>query len=348
MNKILCFYDHQKGSMLFLFFLMGWHLFLLMPHVARACGGSDDAPAIPADGECDTDYYGLEGRVDYAKAFECFQNAKAYEMLILMHLNGEGVPSDVEKADALLAAEEKNIHQGYMKVLREAIDNRKKSPKELHRPLHFCEDLSGHYKGSFLCYEPHTYCLELDNLLVAAKLETLQTRIKAGISSTEGDLLMELITAFDAFREAEIERVVLSETTFGMETPSHLGVLENDKWVLSKKIQNDFLKLLKEAVAQRKLETGDEQAYAAADRRLNQAYRDHLRAYMESQDIERDHKTKAEYKKHVKKTQLAWIKYRDLWAKLAGVLYKTQTRIHHPETSIKTVLTTIRIDELKE
>ena len=85
---------------------------------------NDSVPKAAAEEACEDYYYGLEGKVDYFKAFQCFEKQQDWPMLILMHLNGEGVPADVKKAEALFVANKQELTGFYIEEVQKAIDER--------------------------------------------------------------------------------------------------------------------------------------------------------------------------------------------------------------------------------
>jgi uncharacterized protein YecT (DUF1311 family) len=67
----------------------------------------------------------------------------------------------------------------------------------------------------------------------------------------------------------------------------------------------------------------------------SQADRDQYRRYVQ------------DYNAAAKSAQLHWIRYRDLWAELAGSLFKDTKSVPDPALSIKTAVTRMRVSELQ-
>jgi hypothetical protein len=78
---------------------------------------------------CEAYYFGINRAPDFPKALRCYEAEKNWEFLILMHLNGEGTPADVQKADELFRtwqkAEPDQANSMQAEALRKAIEERK-------------------------------------------------------------------------------------------------------------------------------------------------------------------------------------------------------------------------------
>src|SRR3954454_664881 len=82
------------------------------------------SPAYVVD-PCDDAYFGIHGAPDFSQALRCYEAHKEWQFLILLHLNGEGTPADVQKAEELFQAWQKaepdQMDTLEAKALREAI-----------------------------------------------------------------------------------------------------------------------------------------------------------------------------------------------------------------------------------
>lgn len=102
----------------------------------------------------------------------------------------------------------------------------------------------------------------------------------------------------------------------------------------------------------------DAKALKAADAELNRVYRKDVQDFISEysgrlNDVELrewhdSYRTAInDYSQFAKKAQRHWIKYRDLWTELAISLYRSRKTKDDPATDIKTLLTTIRVEELR-
>jgi len=48
---------------------------------------------------CVNAYYGIDGPINFGKAYKCFGDNQVYEFLIIMELNGEGTPKNTKQAE---------------------------------------------------------------------------------------------------------------------------------------------------------------------------------------------------------------------------------------------------------
>ena len=155
-----------------------------------------------------------------------------------------------------------------------------------------------------------------------------------------------MIEAFYRFEDAETTRAY----QFAGGTGRQLAAMGQGSFVSA-----HLLAMIGETVARRGLQPADRAAYEAADRELNQVYRDDLHKVVEEQEkLIQDVSENADlyraylaaYKKAAREAQRQWIRYRDLYAELARSLYPDRPTFD-PALSIKTALTRIRVRELR-
>ncbi|HEY6298552.1 MAG TPA: hypothetical protein VIW95_02825, partial [Candidatus Binatus sp.] len=58
-------------------------------------------------GECYDSYFGFSGPSDFSKALQCFEGQKTWPYPVVMYLNGQGSPRNVQKAEHWFAAGQK-------------------------------------------------------------------------------------------------------------------------------------------------------------------------------------------------------------------------------------------------
>jgi len=116
--------------------------------------------------------------------------------------------------------------------------------------------------------------------------------------------------------------------------------------------------LLQDTVERRGLQAAGKEDYEAADRELNQVYQNDIQEYVALQEDniktadQQEYRNQyrryiQDYKADTKGTQLHWIRYRDLFAELARLLYKDRQSMPDPALSMKAAVTRMRVIELK-
>ena len=95
---------------------------------------------------CDAIYYGIGRPPDLAKAYECYASDGDFEMQIVMILNGDGMPQDPRRVEALFVEWSKHDNwqatsSAQAKALREALASLRAG--RLNKHLDFCESIAG-------------------------------------------------------------------------------------------------------------------------------------------------------------------------------------------------------------
>jgi uncharacterized protein YecT (DUF1311 family) len=305
------------------------------------------APAAFGKVDCDDYYYGIRRAPDLAKALRCYEKEKIWEMAIVMRLNGEGAPASVAKAEELLQAWDKaETNQAdslQAEALRTIIDERKEHPGGPFARIDYCKDIA-------IDTIAMNGCAALDADIAEAKLEARVAKVKARLTPAAAAVLDKLVAEFEVFKKADGERMYrqfIDGTIRGLVS-----------WGQEGTVRDDFLNLLRDTVEQQGLQPAGKEAYEAADRELNQVYREDLQDYTASweerikdagspEDREMYRRYIQDYKADAKDAQLHWIRYRDLWAELAGLLYKNKKSVPDPALSLKAAVTRMRVSELK-
>jgi uncharacterized protein YecT (DUF1311 family) len=303
---------------------------LLIPSLSRA----GVSPAYVVD-PCDDAYFGIHhGAPDFSKALRCYEANKEWQFLILLHLNGEGTPADVQKAEELMHAWEKAEpdQAGSLegKALREAIDRGKVHPGEPQARLDYCKDVARDTLALNFCGGIHEEIAEVQGQATIAK-------VRGQLKPDERAIFDSVVAAFKAFQEADAKRMFQQYSGGTIRNLAGLGQ--------SAFVRERFLALLQETVGQRGLQPADEKAYQAADGELNRVYREAIERYTKNSGA--DGAQVEAYRKDLKEAQLRWIRYRDLWAKLARSLYTEKSGAFDPALSMKTAVTQSRVRELR-
>jgi uncharacterized protein YecT (DUF1311 family) len=315
--------------------------------VLMLCASLTAAPAAFGGVDCDDYYYGIRRAPDLAKALQCYEKKKIWEMAIVMRLNGEGAPASVARAEELLLAWQKadptQADSLQVMALRKIIDERKQHPGGPFALIDFCKDIAGDTVTM-------NACAALDADIEEAKLEARVAKLKKGLTPAAAAVLGKLVAEFEAFKKAEGRRMYqqwIGGTIRGMAASGQEDM-----------VREDFLNLLRDTVEQQGLQPAGKDAYEAADRELNQVYQKDVQQYTESwedsiknagpqEDRNQYRRYIQDYKADAKDAQLHWIRYRDLWAELAGLLYKDKKSVPDPALSMKAAVTRMRVIELK-
>lgn len=305
------------------------------------------ASSPPSKEDCDNYYLGIHGVPDLAKALRCYKAEQRWEMLIVMSLNGEGAPVSIPRAEELLLAwqrEDPNQANSLQAMaLSEIIDERRQHSDGSFPRVDFCRDIAQDTVAM-------NSCAALDCEIDEVRLETMLAKVKAGLTPVEAAALDKVVVGFKAFESAEGGRAYQQYIGGTGRVLASLGQ--------TSLVRDQFSTLIRDTVERRQLQPADRGGYAAADRELNQVYRDGIRTYtIEYQGLIKDGNLKdsretyrayiEEYKKGSKDAQVHWIRYRDLFAELARLLYKEKKGAFDPVLSMKAAVTRIRVLELR-
>src|SRR5947209_5678073 len=151
--------------------------FVLATFCAGAiCGALVAAQPAPLQGDCSDVYFGIHHAPDFSRALKLCESERNWALLIVMHLNGEGTPIDVRKAEELLRAWQKEDPSQSdsleAQALRQAIDQRKQHPGVAYPRLDFCRDVA-------LDTVTMNTCASIDEEIELVKLESTTARTKA-------------------------------------------------------------------------------------------------------------------------------------------------------------------------
>ncbi len=280
-----------------------------------------------AVGDCDDAYFGINRASDFSHALQCYQAEKRWDLLIVMYLNGEGTPVDVGKAETLLQdwAREDQVPGGSLeaRALRLAIEERKQHPGIPYPRIDYCRDIARDTLTE-------NFCGYVNDEIEEIRQKTRIAEIRRELTPAQGALFNQVMKAFSRFEDAEGRRAY---QLYGgtIRQIAAMGQVAFVRAQLSATIE--------ETVARRGLQPADQETYDAADRELNQVYRDDLRRVVED--------LIAGYKEAAREAQRRWIRYRDLYVDLARSLYPDRRPTFDPALSLKTALTRSRISELR-
>jgi uncharacterized protein YecT (DUF1311 family) len=308
------------------------------------------ANAQPSSDEedCGAYYFGIDAAPDFKKALDCYKAQGVWEFLILMHLNGEGVPADVKKADELFNEWKKSapeeVESLQAEALQKAIEERKADPTKTYPRLDYCDDIAQDTVTL-------NFCSSIKEQIGEIRQEQFNTALRQKLSPADAAVFDKVIAAFAAFSDAEKDRIYQQYAQGSANVIITLGQAAF--------VREQYQKLLKETIEERGLKPASEKDYKAADDELNRVYRESIRDYQETyeeliktadsnEDRTSYKESIEEFKKLSKKTQLEWIKYRDLCGELARSVYKDTAKNFDPALAMKAAITRIRVEELND
>ncbi len=278
--------------------------------------------------ECYDSYFGFSGPPDFSEALRCFEKDKTWSYLVVMYLNGRGVPRDVQKAEQWFAAGQKmapiewpgGLSGRELSSLKQDIEKARNTSDKDWDPIELCSDV-------FVLDTPESqYCTAIRELVSEAQFSAMLASTRAELDSADKSFFDRMIASFKAYQEADSKRAYLAwagGTIASMRSMDQAGF-----------VRDDCAALVKKTVRKRDLEPSDKIAYNTADDALNRAYREDL------------HGGSPEYIKSARIAELHWIRYRDGWAELATALYSDRKKDPDPAMSMKTALSKVRVNEL--
>ncbi|MGH7814096.1 MAG: hypothetical protein ACREQI_08860 [Candidatus Binataceae bacterium] len=293
---------------------------------------------------CIDAYFGIGGPPDYPRALSCFEASKQWPFVSMMYFNGEGAPRDLDKAEAILKSVRKTDPDAFVygpaAALQKAIDKCKSDPLHGCARIDYCRTLETTTLDDEVCYA-------VDQLSEEAALTRQLAAIRSKLTIANRATFDRAVAEYMAYQLDEAQRTddgSVPGTIAGLAAASQAAT-----------VRGDFRKLLAETIQQRKLKSASLAEYQAADNELAWFYPDDIRRFLEdSRELpgevgdENAREIVADYKKTARQSQHRWFRLRDLMAKLADSLYAGRTNGFDPALSMKTALTKIRIDELRD
>jgi hypothetical protein len=163
-------------------------------------------------------YFGIGVKQDFVKALRLFQQEKDYVFLVLMHLNGEGTPVDLAKAQQLLAEDLAQQGRRYatMGVLEEIVTERLKAPAKTYPRVLFCEVAT--------TTPDINQCASIQLALSNQAAEALVRKVTDGMGPAQRSNLQAVVQHFDTMNEHEGSRVYMeyiSGTVRGFASMGH-------------------------------------------------------------------------------------------------------------------------------
>ena len=306
-------------------------------------------PTDPSATACVNAYYGIGEAVNYLKAYKCFDVLHTYQMLILMQLNGQGVPADLGKAKALMD-EWRKLHPNRTvgglfpdgnHLLRILADKNAKVPAT--PALSYCKDVvTSNYEEGF--------CLRIEDDLEQQKSDKTFAKIRGTLSPEDAKLWDQMTSAFEEYVDAEGLRA--DNLYYGGSGAPNANTSQRIY------IRKDFMELIQKVFIQKALVSSSKSQLEKSLAIMQAAFDDDLAkngtisASEVSSDTEFDKKMEADgavaYKSAAVDSQNKWLILRNLCAEMAARLYKGRKPGVDWEISLDNALTIDRTAVIKE
>ncbi|MGH7841262.1 MAG: lysozyme inhibitor LprI family protein [Candidatus Binataceae bacterium] len=278
---------------------------------------------------------------------KCFEDSDSPLFVVIMYINGQGTPRDLDKAQEALNTRKKTYPEQYpaeqVAPLQKAIDECRSAPKKPCPRVDFCRDVAYTTPDSEICEA-------IAQIGGEARLAQAIRKVRSRLSAGDRATFNQVVTEFKAYQFAEVKRM----TDISIDGTAR-GILGSEQGGV---VRENFLKLLVETIQHQALKPVTPGAYRADDDQLKRAYRDDIHTMVTGwQEIMNDPQEKywqdeygwviQDFEKTARKSQRHWIKLRDLLAELASSLYRDQAETFDPAISMKAAMTKNRIAELR-
>lgn len=271
---------------------------------------------------CADIYYGIGEPVDYPKAYACFEAHSIYEYMIVMQLNGEGVPQDVQKAEALmqawLQADPDNANSidetGMEGILKERLNDKNPNPPKIN----YCQDV-GYTTISI------NFCAAVNDRMEQHQFGETMNSIRASLDPKQAATWDQIQATFAEYQKAEGERMYQQYADGTIRGAAYEGQVSY--------VRANFLKLMRDVFVAKGLAPVSAQESKKLEADLKSAYQADVdkyvdaRSYLNDTNSSADDKKKyvddiAEYKGDAENSQNAWNKLMGLCVTLASGVYQ--------------------------
>lgn len=304
-------------------------------------GPTDDA-AQP----CINAYYGIGEVVDYAKAYKCFESLKVYQFMVLMQLNGQGVPASAAKAKEIMDEWRKanpnytdevlvNSNRRIAELLKKKTIDVPVSPK-----LDYCNDVAS------FGFE-WRFCSSLDSTLSEQSTNQEFAKIRAKLSSKDVVIWDAVMKSFADYVQTEGNR---GEDRYAGGSMAAQGYDDQQIYV-----RNSFLHFAQSSFIDMKLEPASKDVLATSEKTMNDAYNEAIAHYENTDEIDDTDseltKTEADYldqaKSNLDASQKTWLVLRNQCEELAKRIYNEKTGVDWG-VSARNALTLVRAADIKQ
>lgn len=285
-------------------------------------------------------YYGFGVEQDYDKAYEMFKKHNNIPYLVMMHINGDGRPKDLDRAEQIF--KDGIEYCSHPEVLEEEIETRKNTSEQEQRRLTLCD----------LAYTTldMNHCRSIENMLAEKEHLEVVAKVSKSLSPKGQELLKKIEQHITQIQRSDSSRIYLIYIDGSIRNIASSGT--------EGYIKERHQKRIKTFLMDRTLTKHSDSDLQSADKKLNEVYQQQRKNTKDryQEELETDRQRAEEYRakenmedklSDLKNAQLAWIKYRDLWAELL-LEYRPSGFENDADitTSIKTILTNERTAEL--
>lgn len=270
---------------------------------------------------CADIYYGIGQPVDYAKAYACFESHAIYEYMIVMQLNGEGVPRNTQKAQALMQAwlqadpdNAKSVDETRMEeVLKERLNDKSLNPPKID----YCKDV-----GSTTI--SINFCAAVEDGIEKHAAETAMSAIRATLNPVQAAQWDNIQAAAAAYQKAEGQRLYQQYADGTIRSVAYEGQVSF--------VRSNFLALMQDAFGAKKLKPATKQQLQKIEADIKAANEADVARYAGENDwlnqADSSNADKQAYAEHVSSykadvggAQRSWETLRDLCSNLAASVY---------------------------
>lgn len=297
-------------------------LFSISLYTKDTAASSLDDLMSGSNDECVNAYYGIGEALDYTKAYKCFASLNIYQYMIVMQLNGEGVPANPKKAkellDAWLKADPDNARSADETQMESVVEQRLNSAYVTAPKLDYCKDVAGTtYSMDF--------CAGVNDRMEQHNYDATMNSIRAGLNTKQAAIWDQIQVVFAEYQKAEGERLFQQYADGTIRTAVYEGQISY--------VRANFLKLMQDVFVAKSLAPASTEESKKLEAELKSAYQADVDKYADGQsylngiDSSADDKKRyadniAEYKSDVENSQSTWYKLRDLCASLASGVYQ--------------------------
>jgi len=255
-----------------------------------------------------------------------------------MHLNGEGTARDLQKAESVLVAGEKNNPDAFSGnqgvTLGGAIHACRQSPDKPCSRIDYCKDLADNTFDMEVCSAVAQVSQEV-------KLGRSIAAVKNTLSPSDRATFERAVAEFKAYQLAEMRRAsdaVIPGTLSGLAGAGQAAF-----------VRENFTKLIAEASGPCMLKPASPEAYHAANAHLRRVYREDIaRMLNQGRGVDKKHGwVSTDYRKAAQESQRHWLRLRELLARLSASRSRSPLEGFDPAVAAKFAVTTTRLAELR-
>lgn len=317
---------------------------VMWPRTARAADLLDEGVD-----QCANAYYGIGEPIDYRKAYQCFESLKVWQFMIVMQLNGQGVPVSAEKAREYmqdwLKADPMNANSVDETQMEKMIRERKGKKLGEYPKVDFCQDVG------YTTYSMD-FCASVQDRLEQAAFDATMSSIRSSLSPPQQVLWDEIQQTLKNYEEAEGQRIYQQFID---------GTIRAIAYNSQKSfVRTNFKDLMQSAFEARSLKPQSRPQLDAVTKELEEAYNKDETDYAQdfappSGSSGTDERLRHEYAEYIsdykvdaQKSQAIWKRLLDLCQDLAASVYANEDKTVDWRVSMAVALSENRIAELKD